>query len=218
MLIPLPSLSLPIPNRIYFRDQVHFRFACRVVANLPCQYLTSSSPSPSPSQRPAQLVYLHLPQLARYRRVRLSRRHRGAAGSSNTQEPSEDPYLVALLIALAQKQARGQQLGEQDHVNDTDNKDKRIDGAARISSQMLLVTNPDDTTWLHIYTSNASTQFLDRLDHPSRPPPADMVSRIGMVVSHQRLAFEPYDTLSQRLGVVVAQTATDKRHHTSPTE
>jgi len=119
---------------------------------------------------------------------------------------------VAVLIALAQKQVRGQQrLGDRDrwNLNDDDGDDGDVRhelfgvGAA---SQMLLVTSPGDTTWLHIYTSNITPEFLDKLDRPSDPSPADADTqcRLGMVISHQRLAFEPYDTLSQRLTAVVA--------------
>ncbi|KAK0723394.1 hypothetical protein B0T26DRAFT_706330 [Lasiosphaeria miniovina] len=69
---------------------------------------------------------------------------------------------------------------------------------------MLLVTSLDDTTWLHIYTSNISAEFLDKFDHTSRRLPAQF--RLEMVISHRRLAFEPYETLSQRLTAVVQQT------------
>ncbi|KAK0736349.1 hypothetical protein B0T21DRAFT_366758 [Apiosordaria backusii] len=210
-----------------YRDQVRFRFACRVVANLPCKYLALSSQSPSPRRGLAQLGYLHLAELARHRRIKLSRRSNNL-GPPNPQDlhyiqkqlrlltPNnryEDPYLVALLIALAQKQAQGQRLGDRDrdNINDDDARHKLFGGATNVSSQMLLVTSPGDTTWLHIYTSNISPEFLDKLDRPSRPsrpPPADTdtQSRLGMVISHRRLAFEPYGTLSQRLTAVVQQT------------
>jgi len=123
---------------------------------------------------------------------------------------------VAVLIALAQKQVRGQQrLGDRDRCNlnddDGDDGDVRhelfgVGAATNVSSQMLLVTSPGDTAWLHIYTSNITPEFLDKLDRPSDPSPADADTqcRLGMAVSHQRLAFEPYDTLSQRLTAVVA--------------
>ncbi|KAM7182888.1 hypothetical protein V8F33_013940 [Rhypophila sp. PSN 637] len=142
-------------------------------------------------------------ELARHRRI--------LSHSSNKLCPpnpqDEDPYLVALLVALAQKQAQGQRLGDRDRdsINDGDARHKFCGGATNISSQMLLVTNPDDTTWLHIYTSNISPEFLDKFDRPSCPPPAgtDTQSPLGMIISRRRLAFEPYGTLSQRLAAVV---------------
>ncbi|KAK0723395.1 hypothetical protein B0T26DRAFT_706331 [Lasiosphaeria miniovina] len=63
------------------------------VADLPCKYFASSSQSPPPL---TQLGYLHLDELARERRSR--RRH-----LTNNPNPYEDPYLIALLIALAQE-------------------------------------------------------------------------------------------------------------------
>lgn len=132
--------------------------------------------------------------------------------SKKTHPPKpqdEDPYLVALLIALAQQQAQTQRLGDRDRssINDGDDSHRSCGGATKISSQMLLVTNPDDTTWLHIYTSNISPEFLDRFDRPSCPPPVgtDSQSSLGMIISHRRLAFEPYETLWQRLTAVVQE-------------
>jgi hypothetical protein len=72
------------------------------------------------------------------------------------------------------------------------------------------VTNPNDTTWLHIYTSNISPQFLGRLDHPSRRPDDSHDVDVGMAISHRRLAFAPFDTLSARLVAVVQQIATER--------
>ncbi|KAM7189573.1 hypothetical protein V8F33_009941 [Rhypophila sp. PSN 637] len=165
-----------------YGDHVHFRFACHVVADLPCKYLALFSQSLSPHRRLGQLGYLHLAELARHRRI--------LSHSSNKLCPpspqDEEPYLVALLVALAQKQAQGQRLGnrDRDSINDGDARHKFCGGATNISSQMLLVTNPDDTTWLHIYTSNISPEYLDKLDRSSCPPPAgtDTQSPLGMII------------------------------------
>jgi hypothetical protein len=162
-----------------------------------------TSQSPSPRQRLAQLGYLHLTELARHRRIKLSRR----SNNLDPPNPQEDPYLVALLIALTQKQEQGQRLGDRDrdNINDNNTRHKLFGGATNVSSQMLLVTSPGDTTWLHVYTSNIPPEFLNKLDHPSRSPPADTdtQSRLGLVISHRRLAFEPYGTLSERLTAVL---------------
>jgi hypothetical protein len=98
-------------------------------------------------------------------------------------DPREDPYIAALLIALAQKQRR---------YLDEDTS----------GSQVLLATLRGDE-WLYIYTSMVSLEFLHRLDNPSRPPPAGSPSRRGVAICRRRLAFQPYETLRQRLAVVV---------------
>jgi len=75
------------------------------------------------------------------------------------------------------------------------------------------VTNPSDTTWLHIYTSNISPQFLRKLDDPSRRPDNSDIDSPdmppGMAVLHRQLAFEPYNTLSHRLAATVQQIITE---------
>jgi len=74
------------------------------------------------------------------------------------------------------------------------------------------VTNPSNTTWLHIYTSNISPQFLSRLDHPSRrlDNSHDVDMPLGMAILHRRLAFAPYGTLSHRLAAIVQQIAIEQ--------
>jgi len=48
-----------------------------------------------------------------------------------------------------------------------------------------------------------SLEFLDGLDNPSRLPPVGAQSRLGMAIYRRRLAFKPYETLPQRLAVVM---------------
>jgi len=99
-------------------------------------------------------------------------------------DPRQDPYIAALLIALAQQQRLC--------LGDGNNN----------ASQVLLATLVGDE-WLYIYTSMVSLEFLDGLDNPSRPPPASAQSRLGMAIYRRRLAFKPYETLPRRLALVV---------------
>jgi hypothetical protein len=87
------------------------------------------------------------------------------------------------LIALAQKQRV--------HFGDDNS-----------GSQVLLATLLGEE-WLYIYASMVSLEFLDGLDNPSRLPPAGAQSRPGMAIYRRRLAFQPYETLPRRLGVVM---------------
>jgi hypothetical protein len=161
------------------------------------------------------VVYLDLSEITRHRKTKLEgpalapewgggHRHINSPGSRRVQkllqrltpaDPCEDPYLVALLIAMAQEQRMDP---EEDSGSGSD--------AARLPPpKLLLVTRPADTTWLHIYASNSPTELLDRLDHPSQPlPPATVVP--PTTIYRRRLAFKPYDTLRQRLTDVVVNT------------
>ncbi|KAK3372712.1 hypothetical protein B0H63DRAFT_514058 [Podospora didyma] len=116
-------------------------------------------------------------------------------------DPREDPYIAALLIALAQKQRRL-------HLGDDDNSG---------GSQVLLLANLHGDEWLYIYTSMVSPEFLDGLDNPSRPPPpvGGAQSQPGMVIYRRQLALESYETLPWRLTVVVRDAGLATREYVS---
>ncbi|KAK0655453.1 hypothetical protein B0T16DRAFT_12554 [Cercophora newfieldiana] len=174
-------------------DKVHFQFARRTVADLPCCSFSRTPPL-------AQLGYINLSDMAWHRRNKLSglgvgckHRRPNPPGTRviNKQlrritpdDPREDPYIAALLIALAQKQRV--------HLGDDNS-----------GSQVLLLATLLGDEWLYIYTSMVSLEFLDGLDNPSRLPPAGAQSRLGMAIHRRRLAFQPYETLPRRLAVVV---------------
>jgi len=70
--------------------------------------------------------------------------------------------------------------------------DREVDGDnnGEGAPVLLLATLPADANWLHIYASNLSAEFLDRLDHPSSPllpatvvPPAPSTAA-GWPLSH----------------------------------
>ena len=203
-----------------FRENVQFHFARRPVAQLPCLPFSRARQSPSQPPPPAQLAYLDLSEIAQHRRTKLAgpappmgaRRRPNAPGFRRVQKQlrrlapkdrREDPYLAALLIALAQEQRlhySERRKGGEDDGNDT--KLPR-DAPSVAPCPMLLVTRPSDTRWLPIYTSNVSPEFLDRFDRPSHPPPADAPCGLQMAIHRRRLTFKPYETLQQRLAAVV---------------
>ena len=163
-----------------------------------------------------QLGYLDLSDITRHRRIKLSgpvlplgvrprtppnlpgfRRIQKQLRRLAPENPRKDPYIAALLIALAQEQRL------YDKSGDDDDNENAYSAASAAPSQMLLVTRSGYTKWLYIYTSQVSPEFLDRLNWPSRSPPADAQSRLGMAIYYRKLAFEPYKTLPQRLAAVV---------------
>ena len=182
-------------------DKVHFQFARRTVADLPC-YSFSRTPPLAP------LGYINLSDIAGHRRNKLSNQGVGCKHRppnppgirvinkqlrrNTPDDPRQDPYIAALLIALAQKQRV--------HLGDDNS-----------GSQVLLATLPGDE-WLYIYTTMVSLEFLDGLDNPSRLPPAGAQSRLGMAIYRRRLAFKPYETPPWRLAVVVRDAGLARKY------
>jgi len=112
----------------------------------------------------------------------------------------EDPYIAALLIALAQEQRLCEKGSD-------DNNEIPYSAASAAPLQMLLASGPYNGKWLHIYTSKVSPEFLAMFDRPSLPPPGGAQQRPKMVIYRRQLTFKPYKTLSQRLAAVIQDTS-----------
>ncbi|KAK1749611.1 hypothetical protein QBC47DRAFT_418833 [Echria macrotheca] len=203
-----------VPGLKHRRDGIQFLFGRRAVADLPCSSFSYTPQSPSQPTPPAHLVYLDLSDMERCRRSKLlgappppgipRRRNLPLTRRSEKQlrrirpgKRYEDPYIAALLIALAQDQ-RHCEKGSDDYDDDDDN-DGNPSGAANAAPLQMLLANGYDADWLYIYTTKVSTELLDMLNRPSYPLPANAQPGPGMVIYRQRLAFTPYNTLSQRL-------------------
>jgi len=117
----------------------------------------------------------------------------------------EDPYIAAVLIALAQEQGLCEKASD-------DNNEIPYSAASAAPLQMLLASGPYNSKWLHIYTSKVSPEFLAMLNRLSLPPPAGAQHRPGMVIYRRRLAFKPYETLSQRLAAVIQDARSSGEH------
>ncbi|KAK3364232.1 hypothetical protein B0T25DRAFT_598118 [Lasiosphaeria hispida] len=201
------ALSRLLRERTYCGDRIPLSFAHRAVANLLCKTYSHRAQPSYPS-----LAYVDLSDITLKRRIRLGdpsavsyrrpnppkyRRAQKLVRRHTPTDPFEDPYIFALFVALAQQRRLR---------NKNSNEDTGISDAITPSPpspplpMILLVTRPSDTTWLHIYTSNISTEMSDRFDYPSRTPPTAMPPA---TIYRRQLAFEPYETLQQRLAAVV---------------
>ncbi|KAK4445313.1 hypothetical protein QBC34DRAFT_441729 [Podospora aff. communis PSN243] len=109
----------------------------------------------------------------------------------NIDDLDEDPYIAAVLIALAQKQRHYLLRGEK-------------------ASQMVLASKSCigrcDNPRMHIYACAMSTAFIDALQDPNRPLPAESPTPVGITIHHQRLPLKPYSTLAKRLQHAVRET------------
>ncbi|KAL8407621.1 hypothetical protein RB594_006447 [Gaeumannomyces avenae] len=194
----------------YFSDMVPFYFARSPAAKLPC--FTFSRPpkdgSPTGPLQLPHLAYINLTDLGRFRTSILCVSHRkrprwpcayvlpppdSPAGrrvekQQRALQPAnsrEDPYIAALLVALAQA--------------------RRLGGVdmGRSALQTVLFTHSRDVNSLHIYTSEISKEVLDRFDFPSRSPPACAPSRLGITIVRQKITLRPLGTLQNRLAAAL---------------
>ncbi|EEP81834.1 predicted protein [Uncinocarpus reesii 1704] len=100
--------------------------------------------------------------------------------------PLQDPYILALLIALAQQQRSA--------LQQTCPKEQDI--RPTFSSQVLLI-DPSDKANIHLFTADISSSFLDKFKFPSIPPstsPSLLVS-----VRHMMVPYKPSETFRSRI-------------------
>lgn len=203
-----------------FRAQVDFRFDGYPIADLRLFVFSTRQSSTLPTP-PKRLGYLNLADMEQYRKTQLfgppppigfeyqpnppaARRRVKLLRALVPEDPCQDPYIAGVLIALAQEQ-RFTERGS------TNGNGSLGSAASSAPLQTLVASGPRDHEWLYIYTSKVSPEFLDRLDYPSRPPPASAQSQLGMVIHRRKLAFKPYGTLQKRLTSVI-QDATSGKH------
>ncbi|KAF4455330.1 hypothetical protein F53441_2345 [Fusarium austroafricanum] len=89
----------------------------------------------------------------------------------------EDPYLVCVLLSLAQLQWR------------------RRWWTPEAFFVRLLVSNVSDTTHAHVFQADIPSKFLQALDYPTQ----DMDSLVWPAIQHIQVPFEPYATFSERV-------------------
>ncbi|KAF5671561.1 hypothetical protein FDENT_10855 [Fusarium denticulatum] len=93
------------------------------------------------------------------------------------QDWTRDPYLVCVMLSLAQVQERSDTTGQ-----------------PRLYLVRLLVTHRDEQENAYVYKADFPSQFLECLKFPSRPMDDFEVPAITVA----KVAFEPYETFGSR--------------------
>ncbi|KKZ61920.1 hypothetical protein EMCG_00482 [[Emmonsia] crescens] len=99
--------------------------------------------------------------------------------------PLHDPYTVAVLISLAQAQRYHLRVMEPEK-----------DADAVFLAQVLFL-DPSDTNHLHLFATDISSSFLDKLDFPTVPP-SDF-AQTSASIRHTVVPCEPFETLRHRI-------------------
>ncbi|KAF4949956.1 hypothetical protein FGADI_8557 [Fusarium gaditjirri] len=89
----------------------------------------------------------------------------------------EDPYLVCILLSLAQFQRQKSQT------------------TPEIFFVRLLVTNVSDTTHAHVFQADIPSELLRAFDNPTE----DMDNVIWPAIQHVQVPFEPHASFSERI-------------------
>ncbi|KAH8155937.1 hypothetical protein CIB48_g12311 [Xylaria polymorpha] len=98
--------------------------------------------------------------------------------SYNFTEPLQDPYLVAIMIAFAQKQRRALRPAVKEQVSGVCPKLLRTSG---------------NTDVIHLYSTNMSFTFLSMFDDPAVPPPTPQSLSIQITA----IPCKPLNTLRE---------------------
>ncbi|KAJ0420961.1 hypothetical protein BJY00DRAFT_312629 [Aspergillus carlsbadensis] len=110
------------------------------------------------------------------------------------RDRAEDPYLVGVLIALAQAQRRQQQQQPSGEVNLNDVQSFKV---------KVLAIPGTRAKYLYVYTATIPTDFLDKFDEPSRSSPSSPVS-----VSYYRIAVKDERSLERLHRLLDADSCT----------
>ncbi|KAH6949470.1 hypothetical protein DER45DRAFT_649896 [Fusarium avenaceum] len=89
---------------------------------------------------------------------------------------SEDPYLICLLLSLAQLQWRGKE------------------SKPTTFPASLLVTNKTDTTHAHVFRADIHSDILQGLHEPK-----NNIHAVWPSIKHTKVPFEPYTNFSERI-------------------
>ncbi|KAK5656684.1 hypothetical protein OQA88_4230 [Cercophora sp. LCS_1] len=171
-----------------------FHFSQRPVATLRIDGFFSS---PSPGITTPTLACLNLKdlELRRNASIKLSTHHSNNPPVTRLRQKKqqrlrpankvEDPYIAALLIALAQQRQRQRQqntlIGTVEEatgletLDSSDPREIKPNEAVTCVKVHLLALHIADTQSLYFYTARISTAFLDRFNHPRQNVPSDQL-------------------------------------------
>ena len=127
-------------------------------------------------------------------------------------DPQKDPFLVAVVIALAQKERRHAPQSEPHSSSftvshflfrllpvpsrpTTVRKFKSLTSYVVVYQVRLLFTGEGRPKSLNLYVAHVRACFLDKLDFPSKEPRVNS----GLDIHHWHIPAEPFQTLPQRL-------------------
>jgi hypothetical protein len=109
------------------------------------------------------------------------------------KDPQKDPFLVALVIALAQKDRR--------HVAQPLPPDSSF-------TVRILLTGQGRPKPINLYVAHVQASFLDKLDFPSQEPAVGS----SLDIDHWHIPAEPFQTLSQRVCQALRLNGYGKAH------
>ncbi|KAL7820894.1 hypothetical protein V8C26DRAFT_345612 [Trichoderma gracile] len=104
-------------------------------------------------------------------------------------DPLRDPYLVAILLAIACHQRH--------HTCPT------IQTKDSYWAQVLMTDRGDEC--VHLFAAHISSDYLNKFDYPSTKPPKS--AQHPLVIHHLPVQIKPYDTFRRRLFTVILHPA-----------
>lgn len=107
-------------------------------------------------------------------------------------DPWRDPFILALLVSVAQGQRTLLRQGSYRVCFDLI---ARSRASSNSTQTHVILTRYIERDHIHLYTADIPSAFLDRLDHPEQAPSdSPCVS-----IRHATIPFQPYSTLYTRL-------------------
>ncbi|KKZ64275.1 hypothetical protein EMCG_09737 [[Emmonsia] crescens] len=178
-------------------ENLHFYFDQRHISILPCVtfFLQGNRDDMANGCVPAIAAFIDCAQIDELRFERLyhcqGRRHSKPTSALfklklkkvTPPEPLHDPYIVALLIAIAHQQRSAL-------------RSKCQDTCATFLSRVLL-TDINDTASIHLFTADISSSFLRKLDFPAIPPSA--LAPPFVSIRHTTIPYKPSKTFRNRI-------------------
>ncbi|POR31701.1 Uncharacterized protein TPAR_08083 [Tolypocladium paradoxum] len=187
------------------RKTATFRFARRAVEKLDCLVFSSREGVDDPCKLPQpRLAYLDYASIIVRRKHLLGPMRFHPGGGSNVpavgllrkrmaqvepQDWSQDPFLVSVLISLAQAQQR---CLVSRSASRGDSSPSTVESAIYVPL-VLLTRSPD--RYIHLYRADIPSAFLRKLDEPHHRP----VATTRVTVVHSRIPFRPFKTFTSRL-------------------
>ncbi|KAH7127563.1 hypothetical protein EDB81DRAFT_144979 [Dactylonectria macrodidyma] len=106
-------------------------------------------------------------------------------------DPCRDPYILAVLLGLAQAQAEASSLIESGSANAWEGREYKV---------CATFVDEEDTHHMNLYSANISVAFLSKFDYPKhlQTPQSPPLSS-SLVIQQERFLYKPYSSLRQRL-------------------